>query len=277
MFCHRNFCDQYVINGLKPLKMGPNCTERKWIIIQPSMWRVSIYNTFQREELVRRSIFTEGKFLVYKSQDALRRQLKHCDKKHQWVNFTKTQGEVCGGSTDDDGGGAAARIRLGVLVEGYLIAGASDPDFLSLRLGSGKWGWCICKDQVAQRQGHVTQQFWSTLNFVMPDRKASWRSEFGWFLNSWRENVPLSRTRNVPLQRKLGGMPRVSSSTNTYTKTKVISNGTAAVLRNTVTGQPWNLLYILPQQKNFSMFAQKQPSYIVLRLPQLLTIMGATC
>lgn len=111
MFCHRNFCDQYVINGLKPLKMGPNCTERKWIIIQPSMWRVSIYNTFQREELVRRSIFTEGKFLVYKSQDALRRQLKHCDKKHQWVNFTKTQGEVCGGSTDDDdGGGAAARI-----------------------------------------------------------------------------------------------------------------------------------------------------------------------
>ena len=85
MFCHRNFCDQYVINGLKPLKMGPNCTERKWIIIQPSMWRVSIYNTFQREELVRRSIFTEGKFLVYKSQDASRRQLKHCDKKHQWV------------------------------------------------------------------------------------------------------------------------------------------------------------------------------------------------
>ena len=34
--------------------------------------------------------------------------------------------------------------------------------------------------------------------------------------------------------------------------------------------------YILPQQKKFSMFAQKQPSYIVLRLPRLLTIMGPT-
>ena len=61
-----------------------------------------------------RSIFTEGKFLVYKSyksQDALRRQWPKTDLDPEstvtkstsgW--FTKTQGEVCGGSTDDDDG-----------------------------------------------------------------------------------------------------------------------------------------------------------------------------
>ena len=250
MFCHRNFCDQYVINGLKPLKMGPNCTERKWITFQPSMWRVSIYNTFQREELVRRSIFTEGKFLVYKSQDALRRQLKHCDKKHQWVVhqnsgwslwrkhwwwWRRSRGSHSRRSRPSRGVYDCWRLRIQIFSH-FTLAAANEGDV------SAKTRWHKDKGMLPSNF-EVLSTLWCLIT------KTSWRSELGWFSNSWRENVPLSRTRNVPLQRKFGGMPRVSSSTNTYTKTKVISNGTAAELRNTVTGQPWNLLHSAATEK----------------------------
>lgn len=226
---------------------------------------------------MRRSIFTEGKFLVYKSQDALRRQLKHCDKKHQWVNFTKTQGEVCGGSTDDDdGGGAAARIlgagpsrgvsdcwRLRIQIfSHFALAAANEGDV------SAKTRWHKDKGMLPSNF-EVLSTLWCLIERPHEDPNLA-----DFWTHDGRMSLWVGR-----------GMSLCKGSLAECLGCQAVPIGTPRLMSSATALPPcwetqWQAspetFYILPQQKKFSMFAQKQPSYIVLRLPQLLTIMGPT-